>query len=236
MNAVLVTVASLPQSGLATGTGICGKSSYLMMVYYRRNCAATTSHATPHPTIPARRNPCRRQPGRSRQEPADPPGPVLPARQGAPAYRRPARRRQDDAGAYPGSPARFPVLTRPVHQRHAAGGHPRRFGFRPRARRLPLPARPGLRAGPARRRNQPRDAEDAERAARSHGRGTGDHRGRNAPPAATVLRHRHAEPVEPDWHLPPARIATRSLPHAHRTRLPGPCCSKAAVVASSCRR
>jgi hypothetical protein len=46
MNAVLVTVAFLPQWSAAMDARICDKSGYLMMVYYRPNCATTTSHAT----------------------------------------------------------------------------------------------------------------------------------------------------------------------------------------------
>jgi hypothetical protein len=59
MNAVLVTVAFLRrrQSPPWAPKWIHGKSSYSLMVYYRPNCATTTSHANhasphfrPHPS------------------------------------------------------------------------------------------------------------------------------------------------------------------------------------------
>jgi MoxR-like ATPase len=43
--------------------------------------------------------------------------------------------------------------------------------------------------------------------------------GRDAPAARAVLRDRHAEPVAPGGHVPAARVAARSLPHAHQPGL-----------------
>ena len=85
-----------------------------------------------------------------------------------------------------------------------------------------VPSRPDLLAADPGRRDQPRHAQDAERAAGSDGRAPGHRRRRDAPAARAVLRHRHAESLAPDRHLPAARIAARPLPDAHRTRLSGP--------------
>ena len=115
--------------------------------------------------------------------------------------------------------ARPQVPPHPVHQRPAAGRHPRQFHFRPRQRRVRLSPGPALRAGRPDRRNQPRHAQDAERAARGDGGTPGHGRRRDAPPARAVLRHRHAKPAAPDRHLPAAGIAARPLPHAHRAGL-----------------
>ena len=87
-------------------------------------------------------------------------------------------------------------------------------------RELRLRARPGLRARAARRRDQPRDAEDAVGAARGDGRAAGDGGGHDARPAVAVLRARHAEPDRDGGHLPAARGAARPLPLQGAARLP----------------
>src|SRR5690606_8871875 len=86
---------------------------------------------------------------------------------------------------------------------------------------LRVPSRADLRARAAGRRDQPRAAAHAERAARGDGRAPGDG-GRHHPPAArSVLRDRHAEPGGPVGHLSPARLAARPLPAAAGARLSG---------------
>ena len=60
-----------------------------------------------------------------------------------------------------------------------------------------LPPRPGVRAGAAGRRDQPRRPEDSKRAARSHGRAAGVGGKRDPRAAQAVLCHRHAEPERP---------------------------------------
>ena len=85
-----------------------------------------------------------------------------------------------------------------------------------------VPPRADLLPGDPRRRGEPRHAQDAERAARGDGGAPGHRRGRDAPAAGAVLRHRDAEPVAPGRHVPAARIAARPLPDAHRARLSRP--------------
>ena len=85
---------------------------------------------------------------------------------------------------------------------------------------LRVPPGPGVRAGAAGRRDQPRRPEDAERAARSDGRAPGDGRKRNPRAAKAVLRDRHAEPGGPARHLPAARVAARPFPDVHHAGLP----------------
>ena len=97
-----------------------------------------------------------------------------------------------------------------------------------RSRRSSCSIRGRCSPGAARRRDQPRRAEDAERAARGDG-GAAGHDRRQPRPAA-VLRHRDAEPERPARHLSAARVATGPLPDVHHARLPRPglrarCCS-----------
>src|SRR6185437_5813319 len=93
--------------------------------------------------------------------------------------------------------------------------------LRPHHVHVPVPSRPDLRARDPRRRDQPREPEGAERAARGDGGAPGDRRGRDAAAARAVLRHRDAEPAAPGGHLPAARIAARPVPHADQPRLSG---------------
>ena len=64
----------------------------------------------------------------------------------------------------------------PVHARPPADRRHRAVRVRPAGARVRVPPRAGLRERPARRRDQPRDAEDAVGAARGDGRAPGDRR------------------------------------------------------------
>ena len=91
--------------------------------------------------------------------------------------------RQDAARAHARALPRSAVLAHPVHARPDAErrrGHQRARHGRCAARRgldVPAAAGPDLRTARAGRRDQPRHAQDAERAARGDGRARGDHRG-----------------------------------------------------------
>ncbi len=86
---------------------------------------------------------------------------------------------------------------------------------------LPWPAGPGDQRGAARRRDQPRHAPHAGRAAGGHG-GAAGVRGRHHPPAAgPVLRDRHAEPGGVRGHLAAAGSAAGPLPAHGDAGLPG---------------
>ena len=111
---------------------------------------------------------------------------------------------------------------RAVHRRPDAVGPERRERLRAQQGSLRVPPGPGVRAGVARRRDQPRGAEDAKRAARSDGGAAGHRRRRDARAAEAVLRDRDAEPDRPSRHLSAARIAARPLPDVPDARLPGP--------------
>ena len=92
--------------------------------------------------------------------------------------------------------------------------------FNQRSARLRVPAGPDLHEPAARRRDQPRPAEDAGGAARGDAGAAGHDRGRDAPLDAAVPRARDAEPDRVRGHVPAARGAARPLPAAHRRRLP----------------
>ena len=81
--------------------------------------------------------------------------------------RGPAGRRQDDARARRRARAGPRVRARAGHRGPAAGRRRRRERLQPRRRDLRLPARPDLRERRARRRDQPRLAQDAVRACSS---------------------------------------------------------------------
>ena len=89
--------------------------------------------------------------------------------------------------------------------------HHRLVDVRPRDGEF-VPARAGLHQRAARRRDQPRAAEDAGRAARGDGGAPGDDRRRDAPARAPVHRDRDAEPDRVRGHLPAAGGAARPLP------------------------
>ena len=79
---------------------------------------------------------------------------------------------------------------------------------------------PDLHERPARRRDQPGDAEDAVGAARGDGGGAGDGRRRDARAAEPVLPARDREPDRVRGDVPAARGAARPLPPPNRARLP----------------
>ena len=74
----------------------------------------------------------------------------------------------------------------------------------------------------ARRRDQPRLAEDPVGAARGHGGAAGHGRRRLAPGRPPVHGHRDAEPDRAGGHVPAARGAARPVPHEDQPRLPRP--------------
>ena len=98
----------------------------------------------------------------------------------------------------------------------------RRVGVEPRRRRVRVPPRRGLRQRRARRRDQPRVAQDPVGAARGDGGAPGHRRRAHLPAAAAVHGDRHAEPDRARGHLSAARGAARPLPHAHPDGLPRP--------------
>ena len=115
---------------------------------------------------------------------------------------------------------RLPVRARAVHRRPAAGRHRRHQRLQPARAALRVPARPDLRQRRARRRDQPRLAEDAVRPARVHA-GAPRHRRRpHARARAPVPGLRDAEPGRVRGHLPAARGAARPLHGPALARLP----------------
>ena len=92
----------------------------------------------------------------------------LPRQRGAPDHRGLPGRGEDDAREGARALARLLVLAAPVHARPAAVGRHRRQRLQPALERVRVPAGPGVREPAARRRDQPRLAEDAGRAARVH--------------------------------------------------------------------
>ena len=87
-------------------------------------------------------------------------------------------------------------------------------------RRVPLPAGPGVRQRAARRRDQPRLAEDAVGAARGDAGGAGHGRRRDVRARAPVSRDRDPEPGRVRGHLPAPGGAARPLRDADGDRLP----------------
>ena len=130
---------------------------------------------------PPRRRTRRPRPRHPRQARGGAPRARLPAGARPPAHRRRARRRQDHAGACAGARAGPRLAARAVHQRPAARGHHRRVGVRREPRRILVPERPDVHAAAARGRGQSRQPQDAERAARSHGRTPGQRRRHHLP-------------------------------------------------------
>ena len=152
---------------------------------------------------------------------ADPPVPRLPAGARPSADRGHSRRGQDHSRARHRQDARIVLPARAVHQRLVARRRARRVDIRSRDRQVPLSARPDLRSAGARRRNQPRLAQGAERAAGGHGGAAGDPRRAIDAPARAVFRDRDAKPAGAGGHLPAARIAARPLPDARASRVSG---------------
>ena len=129
-------------------------------------------------------------------------------------------RRQDRAGARALALDRLRVRARPVHGRPAARRHRRHQRLQPARGALRVPARADLRQRRARRRDQPRLAEDPVRPARVHA-GAPRHRRRALARArAPVPRLRDAEPGRVRGHLPAARGAGRPLHGPALARLP----------------
>ena len=113
------------------------------------------------------------------------------------------------------------VRAHPVHARPPADRRHRPLRLQPARPRLRVPARARVRERPPRRRDQPRDAEDAVGAARGDGRAPGDDRRRHARAPRAVPRARDREPDRAGGDVPAPRGAARPLLPAHRARLPG---------------
>ena len=159
----------------------------------------------------------RRQARRARARPARLPRRRARPARGLPGPREDARRPLVRAGR-----SSMELLAHPVHARpHAVGRH-RLVDLQPARRRLRVPAGPDLHQPPARRRDQPRPAEDAGGAARGDAGAAGHDRGHDAPARAAVPRARDAEPDRVRGHVPAPRGAARPLPAAHGVRLPEP--------------
>ena len=107
----------------------------------------------------------------------------------------------------------------PVHAGPPADRRDGPLRLRPADPRLRVQARADLRERRPRRRDQPRDAEDAVRAARGDGRAPGDRRRRDARAAVSVPPPRDGEPDRVRGHVPASRGAARPLLPAHRARL-----------------
>ena len=90
----------------------------------------------------------------------------VPARARPLADRGPARRRQDHPRARARSVARLELSADSVHERPVACRRARRVGVSSRQRPIRVPQGTDLRAARPGRRDQPRDAESSERAAR----------------------------------------------------------------------
>ena len=110
----------------------------------------------------------------------------------------------------------------PVHARPPALRRPRRLGLEPGHQRVRVPTRRRLRARRARRRDQPRVAEDAVGPARGDGGAPGHRRHTHVPAPATVPGDRDAEPDRARGHLSVARSAARPVPDAPPHGLPEP--------------
>ena len=121
---------------------------------------------------------------------------------------------QDAHRPAPRPDARSRLQAHPVHARSPAQRHHRQLPLRPARGAVRVPPRPDLHQPAPRRRDQPRHAQDAERAARGDAGGAGHRRGRALPARAAVPRDRHAEPDRARGHLPAARGAARPLPDA----------------------
>ena len=112
-----------------------------------------------------------------------------------------------------------PLRSRPVHPRPPPRGRHRLLDLEPARRDLRVPSRSRLRERPPRRRDQPRPAEDAGRAARGDAGTAGLDRRDDPPARAAVPRPRDAEPDRVRGHLPAPGGAARPLRAAHGLRL-----------------
>ena len=144
------------------------------------------------------------------------------ARRRPPPDRGRAGRRQDEPGQGDRRVRRLHVEPGAVHTRPAAERHRRCQRLPAQRRGVPLPAGPDLRQHRARRRDQPRLAEDPVGAARGDG-GTSGHRRRHAVRAAPAVHgDRHAEPDRAGRHVPAAREPARPVHDQAVDRLPRP--------------
>ena len=112
------------------------------------------------------------------------------------------------------------VLAAPVHARPAPVGRHRRQRLQPALERVRVPAGPRVRQHPARRRDQPRVAEDAVGPPRVHAGAPGDGRRRLLPARAAVHGHGDPEPDRVRGDVPAPRGRARPLHDADRDRLP----------------
>ena len=131
-----------------------------------------------------------------------------------------SRARQDAHGAVVRAGDADRLQPDPVHARPDAVRRHRLVDLEPARRRLRVPAGPDLHEPPARRRDQPRSAEDAGRSARGDAGAPGDDRGDDASARAAVPRARDAEPDRVRGHVSAAGGTARPLPAARRLRLP----------------
>ena len=131
------------------------------------------------------------------------------------------RRRQDRARPRAGALDRLPVRARAVHRRPAARRHRGHQRLQPARAALRVPPGADLRQRRARRRGQPRVAQDAVRAAGVHAGAPRHGRRLLARAGAPVHGLRHAEPGRVRGHLPAARGPGRPLHGAPVARLPG---------------
>ena len=161
--------------------------------------------------------------GRPRQDGRDPARPRRTRVRRARAARGRARDGEDRARARDRRQRRRRVvLPHPVHARPAADRRHRPVRLQPARPRLRVPPRPDVRERPARRRDQPRDAEDAVGPARGDGGAAGDDRRRHAPLPEPFLVLATENPIEQEGTFPlPRRSSTASSsapPSATRAR------------------
>ena len=133
------------------------------------------------------------------------------ARAGPPARRRRARAGQDPDREDAGPHRARQLQAHPVHTRPGARGPDRHAHLQPEDRRVRHLARAGVRQPAARRRDQPRAGQGAERAARGDAGAPGDDRRPDACGAGTLRRDGDAEPDRNRRHLSAARSAGRPL-------------------------
>ena len=133
-------------------------------------------------------------------------------RRGLPGPRQDAHRPAPGPGARPRLPAH------PVHARPAAERHHRQLPLRPARGPVRVPGRARLHQPAARRRDQPRHAQDPGGAARGHAGSAGHDRGPVVPARSAVPRDRHPEPDRAGGHLPAAGGPARPVPAARRRR------------------
>src|SRR5919198_2820977 len=196
--------SSSPRSGFASPTASATRSTRERSVAHRR--APPAEHRARRPWQ-VRRDQARalgavvRRPRAARGRAGD-------GEDGARAGDRTVDRRRDDG-------------TCAMHAGPAADRCHRVVGVRSEAARLRVPARARVRERAARRRDQPRDAEDAIGATRSDGGVPGHRRRGDARVAASVPPRRYRESDRAGRDLPAARGAARPLLPANGPRLSG---------------